>query len=116
MIDSGHPMRHAVIVCIFCTKCEFLEATPERCGKLGRAAAQSPISWNGSQRLVAVSDQARAIVILPEEIALGRGRIGDPKSGPHKIVVQIRGADGKLGLLQSQKPVLMPWGLPERCK
>src|SRR5208283_3012113 len=112
MIDPGHPLRHAVVIGIFRPECEFLEAAPERCRKLALPTAQSPISWNGPQRLVTVSDQAGTIVILLEEIALRYGRIGDPKSGPHKIVVQIRGADSKLGLLQRQKSVLMPWRLP----
>src|SRR3979490_2160262 len=102
MIDAGKRLRHSIVVGIFGLQSELLHL-------LGRGAStKAAVSLKMPEGRISVRDQAKANVVV------GESGPGCAEDSFHKVVVEERRSQRKLGLFQREETVVVPRSLPEQ--
>src|SRR5579864_4765760 len=101
MIDPCQPLRHPVVIGVFCLEGEFEQTVSHCCCKGTSIAADAAVGTDSSQRRIAVSDKLHADVV-------GHCRLRRPKHGAHKIVVEKGRAHRELVLLKGEDAEVVP--------
>src|SRR5438309_2910448 len=104
MINSSHPLRHAVVVSIFRLERKFLETSKHR------PTADTAIGPHPPQNRIAVLDQPQT------NVAALRAATRGTEDHSDKIVVEVWRAYGELSLFQRENSVVIPRGLTESSK
>src|ERR1700722_4798831 len=111
MVDSGDPLAHAIIVLVFSPECDLEKCPGKNSGR--PLAPQTAVAADLAESGVPVVDQPQAVIIIRENAAFDDRRIRGTKDRLHQVVVEIRRPGRKLGLLQREKPPMVPRHLSE---
>src|SRR5438309_2338358 len=110
MIDPGHPLRHPVIVGVFRLERELEETPGGHRGEMPRVSIQAAVGADSPKGGISVCNQPEA------EVAALAGKLRRPEDCSHEVVIEIGGPESELGLLQREKPIMVPGSLPEDGK
>src|SRR4029077_353871 len=113
MIDLGGPLGHAVVICVFRPEGKLKPTSGDGTKRPSRCSAQATVGSDSPESCVPIGDQPGTIIPFLKDIGLCDSGIGRAESGLDKDIVQVRRSEGKLGLLQSEEAIVVPWGLPE---
>src|SRR5437667_5857703 len=108
MIDTGHGLRHSVVICIFGFESKFLICTRPGGTKASAVSTDTTIGSDSPQSGAAIFDQPQSDVI-----PIGRALLRSAINHPHEIIVHKRGAYSELALFQCQDTLVIPRRLPE---
>ena len=108
MIEASYPLRHSVVEAVLCFERELEKAPGHQRAQVALLSGQPAIRTDPEQSRVAVGDQPQGYVVVHEG---GRRR---SVQRPEQIVVEIRGPQRQLCLLQGEETVMVPWGLAEQ--
>ena len=110
MVGAGHPLRHAIVVCVLCFGRELEQVPGDSRRQRAAVSTQAAIGSDPQESRVSVGNQPQRDVIVRE------CRLRRAKNRPDEVVVKIRGPESELGLLQREQAVMMPGGLPKHSK
>src|SRR2546428_1240498 len=110
MIDPGHPLGHPGVVGVFRFEQELEETSGGRRGETSLASGEAAVGPDSPKSRVAIGDQLQANVVVCE------GRLRRTEDRSNEAVIEVRGPQGELRLLQRLQTVMMPGSLLENGK
>src|SRR4029077_11607880 len=107
MVDPGQPLRHAIVIGVFCFKRELLVGMQYRSQTRNLPKGDATIGANPSQGWITVGDEAKRRLIVQY---LRRGLVRQS----NELVIKIGCSICELRSFHGKFAGHIPWGLPER--
>src|SRR6266403_802483 len=107
MVEPGQPLRHAIVISVFCFKGELLVAVQYRSQTRNRPKGDATIGPNPSQGWVTIGNEAKRRLVLQQ---LRRRLVRQS----NEIVIKIGCSICELRSFHGKFAGHIPWGLPER--
>src|SRR6266853_787220 len=110
MVDPSDPLGHTVVVGILCLEQKLERATGDRRRQTVAGSGQTTVGANPTQGRIPIRDQPQGYIVAR------KSRHRRPEDCPDDVIVEIRGPQGYLSLLEHLKTVMVPRRLPKYRK